>query len=192
MLGLKLNHVSKWGPWCHMTISVAIEPRHHSISWYHKLNHHDTNSSHLIAIRTRPCFITLRLSDAYTSVIRWWLIACHCLHQYSKMINLTLRNKLRGNFNRNSYIFILRKSISKYRLETRGHFDSVPMCYFCYHCVFIPFGDLMTSMKMADETVKNFWNFNSSWWSGVIWLHKSGSTLIRLMVCRLFGTKPLF
>ena len=63
-----------------------------------------------------PLFNSLRLGDAYMCQytnrhwFRQWLVAwpvpSHCLNQCWNIVNWTLRNKLKWNINKNSYIFI--------------------------------------------------------------------------------------
>ena len=84
------------------------------------------------------CFNTLRASDEYmrqgawSSLVRWWLVAksalSHCLNQCCHIVNWTLRNKLGWIFLIEIQTFSSRKQVWKCCMQDGGHFVLASLC----------------------------------------------------------------
>ena len=125
----------------------------------------------------------------------WWLVAWSVPSYYLKQcwdtINWTVRNKFQWYFNRNSCIFIQENALGNFVCEMAAIL-SRPQCVNSW------------LMYCTISSVKDYQN----WWSDVVrW--KTGnvnssppsdaylcqwivSALVQIVVCRLFGAKPLF
>ena len=110
-------------------LSVSFTETLHVIEIYSQWSQEHHNSITLTLLRLVTHICVCELGQHW---FRQWLVVSsapsHCPNQRWLIVNWTLRNKLQGNFNWNSYIFIKENAFENVVCIDGGHFVSMCQC----------------------------------------------------------------